>query len=90
MKHEEKDLEQRCSLYARQQGWVMWKNEKDGHKGIPDRSLLSPDGSRFLLVEFKKDTHQRPRPEQAVWLARFPSIAYLIGSYEDFVRLISE
>lgn len=88
MKHEELDFERRCRAYARQQGWVAWKNEKNGHKGIPDDSFLSADGSRFLLVEFKKDTRQKARPEQELWLRKFPRTAYLIGDFETFKNLI--
>lgn len=90
MKHEELDLEKRCRAWARANGWVAWKNEKNGCKGIPDDSFLSPDGSRFLLVEFKKDKHQRLRPEQEVWRTRFPHIIFIIYDFEDFKRLIDQ
>lgn len=87
MKQEEKALEIECRAIARANGWAAWKNEKNGCKGIPDDSFLHPDG-RFFLVEFKKDKKQRPRPEQITWLSRFPTIAHLIGSKEDFCRLL--
>lgn len=89
MEHAELILEVRCRDYARKQGWRCWKNEKNGCKGIPDDSFLSPDGSRFLLIEFKKDARQRLRPEQRVWAEMYPKIVFRVHSYEDFVRLIS-
>ena len=54
MKHIETEIERACRAYARERGWVCWKNEKNGNKGIPDDTFLSPDGMRFLLIEFKK------------------------------------
>lgn len=88
MKHDELDMERQCRALARTHGWVAWKNEKNGNKGIPDDSFLHPDG-RFFLIEFKKDEKQRPRPEQALWLQRFPTTAFLIGSVKAFCELLS-
>lgn len=87
MKHDELLLERECRALARRNGWVAWKNEKNGNKGIPDDSFLHKSG-RFLLVEFKKDAKQRPRPEQQLWLDAFPNTAYLIGTKEDFCKLL--
>ena len=42
-----------------------------------------------MLVEFKKDEKQKPRPEQALWLAKFPNIAHLVGTFEDFCRVLN-
>lgn len=87
MKQLELEFEKACRQYARARGWVAWKNEKNGNKGIPDDSFLHPDG-RFLLVEFKKDTKQKPRPEQQIWLNRFKGIAHLVGSFDDFKKIL--
>lgn len=87
MEKDEYKLEQRCKRRARLFGWVAWKNEKNKHKGIPDDSFLNKDG-RFLLIEFKKDEKQKPRPEQEIWLRTFPKTAFLIGDYEHFCRLL--
>ena len=53
MNHPEQEFERRCVAEARRQGWTCWKNEHNGLKGIPDYSMLNPDG-RFILVEFKR------------------------------------
>lgn len=88
MKTEELELERKCRAYARARGWVCCKLEKNGHKGIPDDLFISPEQTCFL-IEFKKDPKQKPRPEQAVWLARFPKIAHLVGSFEDFCDVLN-
>lgn len=87
MQHEELTLERRCRAHARANGWVCCKLEKNGNKGIPDDLFISPD-QRCMLVEFKKDERQRPRKEQKLWLERFDKIAYLIGSFEEFCRVL--
>lgn len=87
--NEERQLEIHCCEYARKKKWACWKNEKNGNKGIPDYSFLSQQG-RFILVEFKKNKAQKPRKEQVTWMDRFPSVVFLIGSFDDFVKLIDE
>ena len=88
MTHKEYELEKRCKDYARRKGWVIWKNVPDGCKGVPDTSLLSPDG-RFIMVEFKRDAHAKIRPEQVFWQNKFHDKIYFISSYDDFTALIS-
>lgn len=88
MKQEEKKIEDYCRQFARRRGWLVWKNEANGNKGIPDDSFLYPKTGVFLLVEFKKDKEQSPRPEQQKWLLKAPLNAVLIGSIEDFEELI--
>lgn len=87
MEHKELALERRCREYARANGWVCCKLEKNGCKGIPDDLFISPDQVCYL-VEFKKDEKQKPRPEQAVWLARFSKIAHLVSSFDEFCRVL--
>ena len=89
MKRQEYELEKRCKDYARRQGWVIWKNVPDGCKGVPDTSILSPDG-RFIMVEFKRDAHAKIRPEQTFWQNTFTDKVHFISSYDDFVQLISK
>lgn len=88
MKHIEKDLEQNCRRFARLNGFACWKNEKNGNKGIPDSSFLSPSGV-FFMVEFKKDDTQKPRPEQKIWLDRYKNTCFLVGNYKYFCDLIA-
>ena len=87
MEYKELELERRCRSYARANGWVCCKLEKNGCKGIPDDLFISP-AQVCHLVEFKKDEKQKPRQEQAVWLARFSKIAHLVGSFEEFCRVL--
>lgn len=88
MKHDELILEKQCRAIARANGWACWKNEKNGCKGIPDDSFLSPDGTRFLLVEFKKDARQKLRPEQELWIKRYPNVVHRIDCFEEFKKLL--
>lgn len=87
MKHEELDFEKECRAIARRAGWIACKLEKNGNKGIPDDLFISPTG-QCLLIEFKKDEHQRPRPEQKMWLERYPQLAHLVGSIQQFRELL--
>lgn len=87
MKREELELERACRAYARAKGWAAWKNEKNGCKGIPDDSFLHPCGA-FLLIEFKRDHTQKPRPEQIKWLDFFSSVAFLVADFDTFKGLI--
>lgn len=90
MKHPEHDFEQHCVAIARAAGWVCWKNEKNGLKGIPDYSMLHPDG-RFLLVEFKRpDGGGRLSSAQKTWLERFPKTAYVVDDEKYFVELLEK
>lgn len=90
MKQEEKQLEQMCRAYARERGWVCWKNEKNGCKGIPDDSFLSPDGSAFFLVEFKKDDKQMLRPEQKTWRERYPDVVKVVTNFDEFKAILAK
>lgn len=87
MKHDELDFERRCRAYARQQGWLALKMEKNGHKGVPDDLFINKDG-RCVLVEFKKDTKQRPRPEQTLWIEKYPNLCFLVGDFETFLGIL--
>ena len=87
MRHDERDLEQRCVLEARRRGFLAWKNEKNGNKGIPDHSFITPNGRAFFMVEFKKDDTQQLRPEQKLWLERV-QCAHLCFDFQDFTKLL--
>ncbi len=87
MKQEERNLERKCIAYARQHGWDCWKNEKNGNTGIPDYSLLSPDG-RFVMVEFKRDAKAHVRPEQRIWAQRHPDVVFFCHDFESFTKII--
>lgn len=87
MQHIESELEKQCRAYARTHGCVAWKNEKNGNKGIPDDSFLTPSG-RFFMVEFKKSKNAKVRPEQLLWKQRFPQLIHFVNDYTDFVNII--
>lgn len=87
MRQNERILENECKRIARTHGWVCVKLEKNAHKGIPDDLFLHPDG-RYHLIEFKKDEKQKPRPEQIVWLEKFPMTSHLVGSMEAFLAVL--
>ena len=89
MRTEELELEKQCRAYARARGWVCCKLEKNGNKGIPDDLFISPN-QNCILIEFKKDERQKPRPEQTLWLCRFSKIAYLVGTFERFAEIVKE
>lgn len=87
MRHEEKDIEKTCIREARRRGWDCWKNENNGNKGIPDYSLLSPEG-RFVMVEFKRSAAAHIRPEQLTWAARHPETVYFCHDLETFIKIL--
>ena len=90
MNHPEQEFERRCVAEARRQGWTCWKNEHNGLKGIPDYSMLNPDG-RFILVEFKRpDGKGRASPLQLVWLERFPNTVKIIYNWDDFLAVLKK
>ena len=88
MKHIETEIERACRAYARERGWTCWKNEKNGNKGIPDDTFLSPDGMRFLLIEFKKDEKAYIRPEQLTWKNRYPNVVFFVSSLDQFKKIL--
>jgi hypothetical protein len=83
----ERQLEQQCRRYARQQGLIMCKLEKNGHKGIPDDIILTDDG-RFWLVEFKNGALGRLSDEQRVYERRLSNCLSVIRYFADFQTLI--
>lgn len=87
MQQKEREIEKECAKIARKRGWVAWKNEKNGNKGIPDHSFLHPDGT-FFMVEFKKDDKQQLRSEQKIWLERFNKSIFVCSSVDDFLQII--
>lgn len=89
MNRDELILEKKCRELARSRGWVCCKLEKNGNKGIPDDLFISPN-QKCILIEFKKDDKQKPRPEQTLWLCRFSKIAYLVGTFERFDEIVKE
>lgn len=89
MRQDEKAIEKDCIREARRRGWDCWKNENNGNKGIPDYSLLSPQG-RFVMVEFKRSATAHVRPEQKRWAAKHPDIVFFCHNFETFVKILEQ
>lgn len=53
MKMLERELEQKCCKYAKEQGWFTSKFVSPNNAGVPDR-LFIKDG-RVVFVEFKRE-----------------------------------
>ena len=85
---EELELENKCRAYARTNGWVACKLEKNGNKGVPEDLFISPK-EVCLLVEFKKDGKQKLRPEQRLWRERCPRIVNVISDLGALAALLS-
>ena len=82
MKHPERDFEKQAVAEARRLGWTCWKNEHNGLTGIPDYSMLHPDG-RFRLIEFKRpDGRGKVGELQKVWADRFTNTVYIVETLE--------
>jgi len=85
----EKELENACTRYAREKGYLAIKLENTGHTGIPDRLYLK-DG-RAIFVEFKTPGSGRLSLFQSHWLEKLQKehfIAQTIRTIEEFKELI--
>lgn len=87
MEKKEYELEVACRLLARESGWVMLKLEKNGHKGVPDDLLISPEG-KCKLIEFKKGKAEHLRYEQKVWFEKYPMLCERVDNIDDFKKLL--
>ena len=63
-------------------------------KGIPDLFIPEPcTNAAGLFIEMKRDTRQKPRPEQAEMLAALNNKGYavaLCGNFEHFQKVVNE
>ena len=55
MNKEEEKIERECRKIALRHRCILAKIENNGYTGIPDDLFISADGSRILLIEFKKN-----------------------------------
>lgn len=88
MEKKEYRLELECREIARAAGCIMLKLENNGHKGVPDDLLVFPDGT-CKLIELKKGSKEKLRPEQKVWFERFPTLCIRIDNINAFKNLIN-
>ena len=51
----EAQIERGITIYARSQGCIAYKFTSPGRAGVPDRLLIAPDGTVFM-IEFKTPT----------------------------------
>lgn len=89
MQHSEHELEERCVRYARQQGVLAVKLEKNAHTGIPDRLFIFQGGA-VIFVEFKKGKGGRVSRFQKQYLSFLYPRAYIIDNFDDFVVILHE
>lgn len=86
MKHEEKELEQKCCTYARKKGLAAVRLEKNGNKGIPDVAFIK-HGGKTLFVEFKTPSGV-VSPEQHYWKRFLGYSCEIIRDFDSFCVLL--
>ena len=87
MNKEEAKIERECRKIALRHRCILAKIENNGYTGIPDDMFISADGSKILLIEFKKNEKQHLRKEQKVWFERFPHLCFRCNSVDDFKKI---
>ena len=87
MHKEEEKIERDCRKLALRNRCILAKIENNGYSGIPDDLFISADGSKILLIEFKKNDKQHLRKEQKVWFERFPHLCFRCNSVDDFKKI---
>ena len=90
MKQYETDLEKQCVRFARENGYVSMKIEKNGHKGVPDRLFLGKN--RIYFIEFKRSGGGVVSKEQLFWhkLLKDNEIeAYFCDNFDDFKAILN-
>jgi len=84
----ERELEERCTGYAREKGLVSVKLENVGMAGIPDRLIIG-QGGKTLFIEFKTPNKSgRLSEEQKFWLKYLGGAGHVIDDFDDFIKLI--
>ena len=93
----ELDLENRCVKYAKNKGWLEFKLELTGRRGLPDRLFLKADltipatgYTRCFFVEFKAPGGP-VRKQQNLVLSALTVKGYraeVIDNEQDFKNLI--
>lgn len=87
-KQAEKELEDKCCMYARELGIIAIKLEDNSHKGIPDRLFFH--NGKGLFVEFKSPTGKgRLSPEQKFWIEILGESAAVVDDFYDFTVLLN-
>lgn len=84
----EKQLEQECCSYARQNGLAAVKLEQTGNKGIPDVAIIGKGGT-CLFVEFKNPNGRGViSAEQKFWAKYLGYSHVFISSFDAFCKIV--
>lgn len=86
----ELELEKKCVHFARENGYVSMKIEKNGHKGIPDRLFIGKN--RIYFIEFKKSGGGVVSKQQVFWnnLLKSNKIeSYFCDNFDEFKAILN-
>ena len=85
----EKQLEEKCTAFARSKGIAVVKLENNKNKGIPDRMFIA-EGGDVLFIEFKNPNKKGVvSQEQKFWLSFLGGKGHICDNFADFVLKIS-
>ena len=90
MNNKERELEEKCVRFARKNGFVSMKIEKNGHKGVPDRLFIGKN--RIYFIEFKKQGGGVVSKQQAFWYNLLKSNkieAYICDNFDEFKAILN-
>lgn len=86
----ELELEKKCVHFARENGYVSMKIEKNGHKGVPDRLFIGKN--RIYFIEFKKSGGGVVSKQQVFWnnLLKSNKIeSYFCDNFDEFKAILN-
>ena len=90
MNNKERELEEKCVLFARKNGFVSMKIEKTGHRGAPDRLFIGKN--RIFFIEFKKPGGGVVSRQQLFWHNFLKSNgieAYFCDNFDEFEDILN-
>ena len=85
----ESEIENQVCKYASKAGWYVRKFSSPGHRGVPDRVLLSPTGL-IIFIEFKAPS-KKPSALQVDEIAQIRKrggIVYIVDNVEEGKKII--
>lgn len=86
MSNLEKDIERKCSLWAIDHGWLVYKFVSPSNRGVPDKIFLKK--GRIVFVEFKRPGGKLS-PLQIHQIKKLKSQAFtvlVIDHVEEFIN----
>lgn len=88
----EKQLEDKCTLYARGKGIIAIKLEKTGMVGVPDRLFIASSCDnevKCIFVEFKNPNGKGKLSEyQKFWKYMLKESFFVVDNFEKFKEII--